>query len=161
MNAEKILAVEDTTYAVAKFNFMTSSQLGGSITQGWGRSRGRCRGLSFFLKNAFLGLIRIGLGLGLGLGLVLWLGLGLVSTITLTLTLKQRSFIKKRYTSIPIPIPTPRFTDTRPSWGSGFESRQPKLWRWVVKSLCNLRILFSSSKTSKGTPFQTTSAKFG
>ena len=159
MNAEKILAVEDTTYAVAKFNFMTSSQLGGSITQGWGRSRGRCRGLSFFLKNAFLGLIRI--GLGLGLGLVLWLGLGLVSTITLTLTLKQRSFIKKRYTPIPIPIPTPRFTDTRPSWGSGFESRQPKLWRWVVKSLCNLRILFSSSKTSKGTPFQTTSAKFG
>ena len=159
MNAEKTLAVEDTTYAVAKFNFMTSSQLGGSITQGWGRSRGRCRGLSFFLKNAFLGLIR--LGLGLGLGLVLWLGLGLVSTITLTLTLKQRSFIKKRYTPIPIPIPTPRFTDTRPSWGSGFESRQPKLWRWVVKSLCNLRILFSSSKTSKGTPFQTTSAKFG
>ena len=67
--------------------------MGGSITQGWGRSRGRCRGLSFFLKNAFLGLIRI--GLGLGLGLVLWLGLGLVSTITLTLTLKQRSFIKK------------------------------------------------------------------
>ena len=159
MNAEKILAVEDTTYAVAKFNFMTSSQLGGSITQGWGRSRGRCRGLSLFLKNAFLGLIRI--GLGLGLGLVLWLGLGLVSTITLTLTLKQRSFIKKRYTPIPIPIPTPRFTDTRPSWGSGLESRQPKLWRWVVKSLCNLRIRFSSSKTSKGTPFQTTSAKFG
>ena len=69
--------------------------MGGSITQGWGRSRGRCRGLSFFLKNAFLGLIRIGLGLGLGLGLVLWLGLGLVSTITLTLTLKQHSFIKK------------------------------------------------------------------
>ena len=77
--------------------------MGGSITQGWGRSRGRCRGLSFFLKNAFLGLIRIGLVLGLGLGLVLWLGLGLVlwlglglvSTITLTLTLKQRSFIKK------------------------------------------------------------------
>lgn len=25
MNAEKTLAVEDTTYAVAKFNFMTSS----------------------------------------------------------------------------------------------------------------------------------------
>ena len=69
--------------------------MGGSITQGWGRGRGRCWGLSFFLKNAFLGLIRIGLGLGLGLGLVLWLGLGLVSTITLTLTLKQRSFIKK------------------------------------------------------------------
>ena len=67
--------------------------MGGSITQGWGRSRGRCRGLSFFLKNAFLGLIRI--GLGIGLGLVLWLGLGLVSTITLTLTLKQHSFIKK------------------------------------------------------------------
>ena len=52
-------------------------------------------GFIFFLKNAFLGLIRIGLGLGLGLGLVLWLGLGLVSTITLTLTLKQHSFIKK------------------------------------------------------------------
>ena len=67
--------------------------MGGSITQGWGRGRDRCRGLSFFLKNAFLGLIRI--GLGLGLGLVLWLGLGLVSTITLTLTLKQHSFIKK------------------------------------------------------------------
>ena len=75
--------------------------------------------------------------------------------------LKTAFFYKKRYTPIPIPMPTPRFTDTRPSWGSGFESRQPKLWRWVVKSLCNLRILFSSSKTSKGTPFQTTSAKFG
>ena len=78
--------------------------MGGSITQGWGRSRGRCRGLSFFLKNAFLGLIRI--GLGLGLGLVLWLGLGLVSTITLTLTLKHHSFIKKD---------TPRFrSQSRP-----------------------------------------------
>ena len=28
INAEKILAVEDTTYAVADFNLMTSSQLG-------------------------------------------------------------------------------------------------------------------------------------
>ena len=33
INAEKILAVEDTTYAVADFNLMTSSQLGGSKRQ--------------------------------------------------------------------------------------------------------------------------------
>ena len=34
INAEKILAVEDTTYAVTKFNLTTSSQLGGSKSRG-------------------------------------------------------------------------------------------------------------------------------
>ena len=56
INAEKDLAVEDTAYAVAKFNLMTSSRLGDSKTQGWGQVRGRCWALSIFLKSAFLGL---------------------------------------------------------------------------------------------------------
>ena len=159
MNAEKILAVEDTTYAVAKFNFMTSSQLGGSITQGWGRSRGRCRGLSFFFKECFFRVNQDRVRVRVRVSVMVRARVSVNHNPNPNL--KTAFFYKKRYTPIPIPIPTPRFTDTRPSWGSGFESRQPKLWRWVVKSLCNLRILYSSSKTSKGTPFQTTSAKFG
>ena len=85
INAEKDLAVENSTYAAAQFNLMTSSQLGVIKTRSLGRDQGRESGSIFFLKNAFL-----------GLGLRLVLGLGLVSTITLTLTLKQHFFFLKK-----------------------------------------------------------------
>ena len=162
MNAEKILAVEDTTYAVAKFNFMTSSQLGGSITSyntGLGSESGSMPGFIFFFKECFFRVNQDRVRVRVRVSVMVRARVSVNHNPNPNL--KTAFFYKKRYTPIPIPIPTPRFTDTRPSWGSGFESRQPKLWRWVVKSLCNLRILFSSSKTSKGTPFQTTSAKFG
>ena len=149
INAEKILAVEDTTYAVAKFNLMTSSQLGGSKRQGWGRGRGLGWALSFFKECFFR--VRVSVRVRVR---------GRVSVNHNRYPNPKTAFFEKKIETA-IPIPNPRFTDTPPRWESGFESRQPKLWRGIVKSLCNWRIFFSSSKTSKGTPFQTTSAKFG